>query len=344
MNSIHNKFHLYYNYLSFISLFIFLQIGFIFSQINDSYEAYNIEGEGYSLIDIKDYHNLKLVVSTSKNIYKGIPPTKISQTTVNLNKYSSIATINENFILASCLDDFLLVKININSGDYTPLISYSEISTPESLTSPQKVCSISIFENLVFIGYSQLGDSKINNIIIKIQIKNKDDENGPILDTSSENKYFIIESPFKFTSSDAIRHVGCEAVYITNDVNNYRLICAYETYISSKNYIYALIINENFDGIDAYDQTYKIAQLSTSGLRVYRMDSFNVRCVMRKNVYDLNLKYENNTVFLNLIKGQSNLTAYSATKDLYDYNNNFIASSEIYKKSFMGNKIFIILQ
>ena len=340
MNSYKNLFLIYFNYMSLIC-FLFFKFVYIFSQINDIYNVYNINGEeGFDLVDIKDYHNLRLVVSTSKRIYKGIPPIQVTQSSANLNKFSAIATVNENYILVSCLDDFLLGKININTGQYTSLLLYSDISTLELLSAPQKVCSLSIFENLVFIGYSQLGDSIVNNILIKKQIKNKDDENGPNLDSSSENKYFIFESPFKFTNSDPIRLVGCEPVLITNDINNYRLICAYETYISSKNYIYALIINDNFNGIDAYDNRYKISQLSASGLRVYRIDSFKVRCVMRKNYYDLNLIYEDYAVSLKLIKGQSNLTTYSATRDLFDYNNNFIVSSEAYKKNFMGNKNF----
>jgi hypothetical protein len=159
------------------------------------------------------------------------------------------------------------------------------------------------------------------------------------LDSSIEKKYFIFECPFKFTSSDAIRNVACEAIYITNDINNYRLICAYETY-TDNNYIYALIVNENFDGIDAYEQTYKISQLKASGIRFYRINSFNVRFVLRKNIYDLNLIYENYAVSLKLTKGPSNLIAYSATRDLFDYNNNFIVSSEVYKKNFMGKKNF----
>ena len=342
MNSNQKKIHLYYySYVLLFCFLIFLQFHFIFSQINDIYEVSNINGEeGSYLVDFKDYHNLRLVISTSKIIYKGIPPVKISETTANLNNFTATATINENYILVSCLSDSLLGKINIFTGEYTSLLLYSDISTPESLTAPQKVCSLSIFENLVFIGYSNPIESNINNIVIKIQIKNKDDENGPILDLSSENKYFIFNSPYKSTSTDAIRHLGCEAIYITNDVNNYRLICAYETYIPNQYYIYALIINENFDGIDGNADGYRLSKLSSSGIRVYRFNNFNVRCVMRKNYNDLSLEYINNEINMNLIRDQTNLTAYSATRDLFDYNNNFIVSSEIYKKNFMGNNNF----
>jgi len=52
-------------------IFIFITIN---SQINDNYELQSLDGN--SLIDVFDYHNLKLVVSTSGNIYEGIPQQK----------------------------------------------------------------------------------------------------------------------------------------------------------------------------------------------------------------------------------------------------------------------------
>ncbi len=47
----------------------------------------------------------------------------------------------------------------------------------------------------------------ITDIAIKINIKNKDDTNGPILDTSSEIKSFIFPIPSMIT--DGIRQIGC---------------------------------------------------------------------------------------------------------------------------------------
>ena len=144
MNSNQKQLHLnYYNYVLLFCFLFFLQFHFIFSQINDIYVENNINGEeGSYLVDFKDYHNLRLVISTSKIIYKGIPPVKISKTTANLNNFTATATINENYILVSCLSDSLLGKINIFTGEYTSLLLYSDISTPESLTAPQKVCSL----------------------------------------------------------------------------------------------------------------------------------------------------------------------------------------------------------
>ena len=70
------------------------------------------------------------------------------------------------------------------------------------------------------------------------------------------------------------------------------------------------------------------------------MDSFNLRVLTRKAVYDLSLQDNNRTINIIKTKANSNLNAYSATKYLFDYNNNFIISSESYTKCFMGNKNF----
>jgi len=332
MNSYQNLSYVKY----FFILFIFI-LKSISSQIYDNYELQSLtDEEGYSLIDFVDYHNLKLVISSSGNIYKGIIPQKVSQTSAKLLKYSAIASVNENFILASCLKDSLLTKININTGEFTSLLQYSDISTNLELTTPENVCSISIFENLIFIAYSIISDTTRNNIAIRVNIKNKDDSNGPSIDENYEKKYFIY--PIAYIKLDSIRHFACEAIYIKNDTTNYRLICVHE--IKDSNFIVkAFIIKNDLEDLDS--QEYSLFSVSSvSGFRLFRIDLFSIRVVMRKKVYDLSLQNNEGVIDIIMTKANSNLNAYSATRDLYDYNNNFIISSEIYKKKFMGNKNF----
>ena len=314
-------------------IFIFITIN---SQINDNYELQSLDGN--SLIDVFDYHNLKLVVSTSGNIYEGIPPTKKSQTSAKLLEYSAIASVNENYLLASCLEDCLLAKINIINGEYTPLLQYSDISTSLELTTPENVCSISIFENLAFIAYSIISDSTRNNIAIRVNIKNKDDSNGPIIDTNYQiNNYIYKENN---PNLETIRQFACEAIYISNDVSNYRLICVHEIK-DSKCKVQAFVISNNFEELEANGQEYSIYSVSgVASFRLFRLDSFNIRVLARKAVYDLSLQHNNGTISIIKTKANSNLNAYSATKDLFDYNNNFIISSERYTKTFMGKKNF----
>ena len=141
---IHNK--KIFNLL-FSSLLFYFRFCLFTCYNNDNYETYNLDGEeGNYLIDINDYNDLKLTVTTSRNIYSGISPIKKSVNNAKLNNCSSIATVNDNYILATCLNDSLLSKININTGESTSLLSY-DISSNLLLTVPNKtIYSLSIFE------------------------------------------------------------------------------------------------------------------------------------------------------------------------------------------------------
>ena len=330
--------------ISLISFLLTIKFAFILTQINDNFKTYTLSGEdGYDLLDIVDYNNLNLFITTSKNIYQGIPPMKKSETQANLKSVSSLATINENYLLACCLSDSLLTKININTGESSSLLLYNNIATSTTLTLPEDICSISIFENIVFIGYTQTEGSNKINLVIRIYIKNKDDEEGPILDSSFEIKFFIF--PNQNSQTVSTRQVGCEAVYITNNKLNYRLICSYESNSSGKYVIYSFAIKNNFEEIEGNDQIHQLYSVSSvSGLRLYKIDPYHVRCIMRKMVYDLYLEQNNELVNTIPIKQDSNLTSYSATRYLFDHNNNFVISSEVYKKISWVKTNFIILQ
>ena len=105
--------------------------------------------------DVVDYHNLKLIVLSSGNIFQAINQQKIMQnlthTNAALNEYSAIASVNEKYLLASCLEDSLLTKINLYTGEFTNLLQYSDISTNFELTTPESICSISIFVNFFLL-------------------------------------------------------------------------------------------------------------------------------------------------------------------------------------------------
>ena len=326
----------------FISFLITLIFRFIFSQINDNFEFIDLEGEdGNTFLDITDYHNLKLIISTSKKIYQGIPPKKISTTNAKLGPASSALTINENYILVSCLNDSLLTKININNGEYSSLVSYNNISTSTTLSVPSTICSISIFENMVFIGYAQNENSNKTNIAIRINIKNKYATNGPIIDTSSEIKYFIF--PKQYTMSKSIRQIICEVINIINDESNYRLVCGYEILNGKQAETYAVALKNNFEDIDSNE--YKINKLSSSsGFRIYKIDSFHLRFIFRKYIFDLHLEYNNDILTLIYPKHNSNLSSFSSQQDLFDYKYNFLVSAELYSKNFIKKKNFIILE
>jgi hypothetical protein len=132
-------------YLILFIIITILKIEIISSETSENYISNNLEGEeGNYLLDVIDYHNLYILLSTSGNIYTGIPPTYKVYTNANINNCSSIATVNEDYIFVSCLNDSLLGKININTGAYSPLIQYTDIQTTFELTVPKTICSLSI--------------------------------------------------------------------------------------------------------------------------------------------------------------------------------------------------------
>ena len=104
-------------------LIIFQKLYFYNCQIYDNFTKEVLE-EGSQLIDVNDYNNLNLIVTTLKNIYIGIPPKLKAKTEAKLINTSSIITLNSNYLLAACLQDSLLTKINLNDGNFTPLLNY----------------------------------------------------------------------------------------------------------------------------------------------------------------------------------------------------------------------------
>ena len=54
------------------------------------------------------------------------------------------------------LENSLLTKININNGDFSSLLGYSDIDSSLELGIPLASCSLSNLENTIFIGYSKI--------------------------------------------------------------------------------------------------------------------------------------------------------------------------------------------
>ena len=105
-----------WNYSNLIKIIIILNYQLLYCQINDDFNRDILEGHNYYILDITDTTNLKLLVTTSKIIYAGIPPVLKSETDAHLINTTSLLTINENYLLAACLKDSFLTKININNG------------------------------------------------------------------------------------------------------------------------------------------------------------------------------------------------------------------------------------
>ena len=77
-------------------------------------------------------------------------------------------------------------------------------------------------------------------------------------------------------------------------------------------------------------------------MKLFRLDSFNIRVLTRKTINDLSLLDNYGVINIIKIKITSNLEIYAARKDKFDYNNNFIISSECEKKVIWEIQTFII--
>jgi hypothetical protein len=217
-----------------------------------------------------------------------------------------------------------LGKININTGDYSSLIQYTDIQTQFELTVPTTICSLSIFNNLVFIGYTKMSTNNNNktNIVIRANILNK--EGNPSIQLSNNKNFFIFPKTYYKTTS--IRQIGCEVVNHTEDFNTYRLICVYDNYDNNNKYqVYAFSIKSDLSSIDTNDENSRIYGFDNdSGFRLYKIDSFNIRCVTRKIVKDIFLVNFFSDIIIRTITLNISLIA---NQDLFACSNNFTFSS-----------------
>ena len=243
----------------FIIFVIFIQkLCFHYCQIYDNFTTVSFE-EGSQLLEVKDYNNLKLIVTTSKKIYTGIPPQLKAITEANLINSSAIITLNSNYLLAACLQDSLLTKININNGSFSSLLNYSHVENASfKFQIPITSCSLSIFDNLIFIGYSQIEyyekETNKTNFIIRLNITNKDSDNGPEINSNMSEKIFKIPNTTIKTNSP--KQIDCEPLKIKGQKNKYRLVCLQELleyqkeYKINRYYTYAYSLKENLEGIE----------------------------------------------------------------------------------------------
>ena len=311
-------------------------------QIKDNYNTNVLEEGKYDLLDVTDYHNMNLIVTASKNIYTGLPPTLKTTTTANLINVTSIITLNNNFLLAACLQDSLLTKININNGESTSLLEYSDINYSSFLGVPTTTCSLSFIDNNVFIGYSMIDLKLLKQlnktiIVMKIEIINDNSDMGPIVSDKREIKYFTF--PLTTIKTNSHRQISCEPLKISNNINNYRLVCMYLTtgYYSNKleYMLYATSINENFNNFEnTMNELKQTWSENEFDFRIYKVNDTYLRCLTNETLTGICLKTDNRKVIIEKVLVNDNLYSLSADLDLTSYSNNLRFSAK--KVDFMN--------
>ena len=141
-------------------------------------------------------------------------------------------------MLAACLQDSFLGKINLSNGHFTSLLNYSDISINPPLEIPIKTCSLSNYDVYYFIGYTRIiNETHILNLAVELHIENMENSTSTIKNIT---KYTFDETE-RYTFS---RQISCEPLlYIIpfTPTYNYALVCLFE----KKDYIYAETININ---------------------------------------------------------------------------------------------------
>ena len=300
-----------------ISIFLFLIINakLIKTKLSDDFLYGNFSDSG-DIINITDYYNLSLLVSTSKNIYIGFPPTLKRTITSTITNFSSGVTINENYLLMSCLDGKILTKININTGEETDLCPSLSFSSP-----PQKICSISSYNNKVFLVYTILDNEVLIPNIIEFTINNLD---NPICENYDTSKKLPFLEPISFD-----KLISCEIIS-PEDENNFYLVCFYV----KKEIIEDKTVYNIYGYVEQKEYTIFSSSIETD-INVLKIDSNNLRCISKNYIIDVHIKNENGEIiiFKNAQSGKSN------DYGLYSYNNGFIFASsssilKIYKYSY----------
>ena len=182
--------------------FILIQIKLLFSQYFESFNSSTLNSHA-SFIDITDYDNIFPIITSDKKIYTNIPPIERNVTSSKISKYSAAATYNEDTILIACTEDYLLSKIDIDSGEETPLVSYIDINS----TIPSSICSISRYDDFVYIGMS-------HKIVPFTKIKKDNNLNSDIIGTNN-------------LSLDSIGNISDIFIEKNNEDDNYDIIYDY---------------------------------------------------------------------------------------------------------------------
>jgi len=288
------------NMNSKISLLLIIYIySYIFCQINDNFQKGVLESENSYFIDINDYHNLNLLITTAKKIYTSDSlPNPITNFTAKVENYSMAATYNSDYILVACLNDSLLAKININTGDSSNLLDYTDVSIEDgnTLVPPAQICSLSIFENIVHIAISQSytkDDILFNKYYIIKFTLTTDDNSSPIIDSSIEKKIF--KFPEEYKKAITMRQLSCEV--ITDQKNNAnKLLCVYEKFTDAtkiETWVNATTLDNDLTMLESNEiKIYKFSSLS--GFYISKSENTMIKCMTRKTVYNLTL--QNNAI------------------------------------------------
>ena len=284
----------YFNIVIFI-----IQYKIMSFKIFDSFQSSQLNDTG-DLIDIKDYHNLSIAISTSKNIYIGFPPVLKTNILEDIDIISSGITINVNYILLSCVSGYALSKLNINTG----IITFFNFFQSETDTN----CPISIFQDTVYIVYPNNYDGVISPYILILDLINKEDTNGGPSTESFQMKFFP-----SFESTTKKYKISCDIISILNG-DEFHLVCCFvkkETIDSQIHY--------NIYGFVEGNQFLILSSTIETEINVYKLNNYSLRCVITDKIQDIIIEKTGEEIQITKLS-ETNLP-----------NNTFISYSNVFK-------------
>jgi hypothetical protein len=337
--------------------FILIQIKGILLSMFDSLETIMLN-EDASLIDVSDYHDLYLIVTTDKKIYTGIPPTLKSTTSSSILNISSAVTYNNDYILMACTENHLLSKINIETGEETYLVPYGDFKLPNS------TCSLSAKNNDVYIAitniivpsykmpitdiittcsdcndvtnindednnyyiYYDVANSYLENTVIKVKLESNG--GNPILDTNFD----ILNYTFAFKDKNLDiapiqKPFSCEIIDTDEDS---RLICGHIRVAKNKDnallyYCNATLFNSDFDDIE--DEISVDKHSSIRYIRIQRKDETHIKYLFTRYSFEITVQKKDGKYKLVSTKDISPFYEFFGSEDLFFYNNGYLLSA-----------------
>ena len=302
-----------------ISIFIILLTLYkeSFQGYFDSFSPIDLYDSGM-LVEVRDYKNQYLIVTTDKSIYTGLNPVKISTTTAKLLVTSYGATYNESIILFACLDDSLLSRVNITSGEEEKMLGYGilDIYSYYSLCS----CSLSIDNEIAYLALSYETQSYYSypfiNKIIKINVHD--------VQNNGYDRYTVFTFYNNIVSDFSCGYqISCETIFN-------KLVCAlvckryYDYWYDSEVYgVYGIIINDYFNDLEGRPKN--ITEFSYKPyIKLHKIDDKTGRITMNTLCYDIKVITDGLIHTLDSSTLPPFIYYYYSYDNLFDYNNNHI--------------------
>ena len=295
----------------FIVILFIIHFKALFSKILDNFILKENLDTG-DLIYVKDYHNLNIAITRKNTIYAGFPPTSKANLSASVTKYTNGITINNNFVLITCLSDFILKKINLKTGRTSNVVTM--YYDPNGLT---KSCSIGLLGNSAFVISSTISSNRVTTLISQYDLENINDEtNGPTYTNT-----FIIGGnsnahSFSYNSIEEIdQQADVESISVYGNITDIHLIFFYVNPINNEDGTITYRIMARFE-----NKNYRLFNSTIkTDIKALKLNYYSIRLIIKYKKMDLYIKKEDSGYKFYSEKGKKNFE-----EEFISHNNSLI--------------------